>query len=68
VMILYNLSFTFQDAVYKKNAKVYDELADKIFEGLSQEKMAELNAQVSSEGLPVKQVAEKYLQEIGVLN
>ena len=28
-MILYNLSFTFKDAVYKKNAKVYDELAER---------------------------------------
>ena len=28
VMILYNLSFTWQNAVYKKHAKIYDELAD----------------------------------------
>ena len=67
-MILYNLSFTFQDAVYKKNAKVYDELSDKIFKDLDEEKMAELNAQVDVEGMPVKQVAEKYLEDIGVLN
>ena len=66
-MVLYNLSFTFQDAVYKKNAKVYDELADKIFKDLDEKKMAELNAQVDVEGMPVKQVAEKYLEEIGVL-
>ena len=66
-MIIYNLSFTFQDAVYKKNAKVYDELADKIFNGLDQKKMAELNAEVDVEGVPINQVAEKYLQDIGVL-
>ena len=66
-MILYNLSFTFQNAVYKKNAEVYDELADTIFKDLDEEKMAELNAQVDVEGQPVEQVAEKYLEEIGVL-
>lgn len=67
VMILYNLSFTFQNDVYTKNAKVYDELADTIFKDLDEEKMAELNAQVDVEGQPVKQVAEKYLEEIGLL-
>jgi len=67
VMVLYNLSFTFQDAVYKKNAKVYDELSDKIFKDLDEKKMAELNAEVDVKGMPVKQVAEKYLQDIGVL-
>ena len=66
-MILYNLSFTFQDAVYKENAEVYDELADTIFEDLDEEKMAELNAQVDVEGQPVEQVAEQYLEEIGML-
>ena len=66
-MILYNLSFTFNDAVYKKNAKVYDELADTIFKDLDEEKMAELNAQVDVEGMSAEQVAQKYLEEIGVL-
>ena len=66
-MVLYNLSFNFQDAVYKKNAKVYDELADTIFKDLDEEKMAELNAQVDVEGMSVQQVAQKYLEEIGVL-
>jgi len=67
VMIVYNLSYTWQDAVYQKHAETYDELADKIFKGLSQEKMAELNAQVDIEGQSVQQVAQKYLEEIGVL-
>ena len=66
-MILYNLSFTFNDAVYKKNAEVYDELADTIFKDLDEEKMAELNAQVDVEGMSAEQVAQKYLEEIGVL-
>jgi osmoprotectant transport system substrate-binding protein len=67
VMIIYNLSYNFKDAVYKKNAAVYDELAEKIYGGISQEKMAELNAEVDVDGKPVKQVAEQYLEEIGVL-
>jgi osmoprotectant transport system substrate-binding protein len=67
VMIVYNLSFTFQNEVYTEHAEVYDELADNIFEGLDNEKMAELNAQVDVEGLPVEQVAEGYLEEQGIL-
>jgi osmoprotectant transport system substrate-binding protein len=67
VMILYNLSFTFQNAVYTENAEVYDELAATIFEGLDEEKMAELNAQVDVDGQPVEQVAEQYLEEIGMI-
>ena len=67
VMILYNLSFTFQNAVYTENAEVYDELAATIFEGLDETKMAELNAQVDVDGQPVEQVAEQYLEEIGML-
>ena len=67
VMILYNLSFTFQNEVYTENAEVYDELADTIFEGLDEAKMAELNGQVDVDGQPVEQVAEQYLEDIGML-
>lgn len=67
VMILYNLSMTWQDAVYQKHAETYKKLADEIFKDLDEEKMAELNAQVDVEGQPVKQVAQKYLEDIGLL-
>ncbi len=67
VMILYNVSYTFQNAVYEKNADVYDEIAKKILEPLKEDKMAELNAQVDVEGMPAEQVAQKYLEEIGIL-
>ncbi len=67
VMILYNLSFTYQDAVYQEHAETYDEIAATIFEGLDEQKMAELNAQVDVDGQPVDQVAEQYLEEIGML-
>jgi osmoprotectant transport system substrate-binding protein len=66
-MILYNASFTMNNDLYEANADVYDELADKIFTGLDNDKMAELNAQVDVEGNPAERVAEDYLKEIGVL-
>ena len=67
VMILYNLSFTWQEAVYQKHAETYKKLADEIFKDLDEDKMAELNALVDVEGQPVEQVAKKYLEDIGVL-
>lgn len=66
VMILYNLSFTWQDAVYQEHAEVYDELADTIYAELDEDKMAELNALVDVQGQPVEQVAQQYLEEIGL--
>ncbi len=67
VFILYNASFTFQDAVYSANPDVYDELANKIFEPLDAAKMAELNAKVDVDGDSASKVAEDYLKEAGVL-
>lgn len=63
VFIVYNVSFTMLDSVYEKNAKVYDELAEKILAPLDNAKMAELNAQVDVEGTPADKVAEDYLKE-----
>ena len=67
VMILYNVSYTFQDDVYEKNAETYDALAKKILEPLDKDKMAELNAKVDVDGDQAAKVAEDYLKEIGVL-
>lgn len=67
VMILYNVSYTFQDDVYEKNAETYDALTTKILEPLTEEKMAELNAKVDVDGDQASTVAEDYLKEIGVL-
>ena len=67
VMILYNVSFTFQDDVYEKNAETYDALAKKILDPLDNAKMAELDAKVDVDGDPADKVAEDYLKEIGVL-
>ncbi len=66
-MIIYNASFTMTGDVYDANADVYDEIAEKIFTGLDNEKMAALNAQVDVEGQPAERVAEEYLKEVGVL-
>jgi osmoprotectant transport system substrate-binding protein len=67
VMILYNVSYTMRNDVYSENAEVYDQLAEDILADLDEEKMAELNAQVDVDGQPVEQVAEQYLEEIGML-
>ncbi len=67
VMILYNVSYTFRNEVYEKNAEVYDSLVSEILEPLDEAKMAELNAQRDVEGVPAEKVAEDYLNEIGVL-
>jgi osmoprotectant transport system substrate-binding protein len=67
VMILYNVSYTFQNDVYEANAETYDQLANEILEPLDEEKMQELNAKVDVDGEDAKDVAQQYLQEIGVL-
>jgi osmoprotectant transport system substrate-binding protein len=66
-MILYNVSYTFRNDVYEAHADVYDSLANKILDGLDEAKMQELNAKVDVEGQQPKDVAQEYLQEIGLL-
>jgi osmoprotectant transport system substrate-binding protein len=67
VMIIYNVSYTYRNEVYQENAETYDALAEEILAELDNEKMAELNAQVDVEGTQAQQVAEDYLEEIGLL-
>ena len=67
VMILYNVSFTMKDSVYKKHAAAYDKIAKAILDPLDNKKMAELNAQVDVQGTPAKKVAEDYLKEEGII-
>ena len=66
VFIVYNASYTMQDEVYSKNSAVYDEMAEKIFGGLTQEKIAALNAEVDVDGKRAEEVAKSYLKEIGL--
>ncbi len=67
VFILYNASYTMKDAVYSAHSEVYDEVANKIFEGLTEEKMAELNAEVDVDGKRAQEVAKEYLKEISLV-
>jgi osmoprotectant transport system substrate-binding protein len=66
-MIIYNVSFTMSNEIYEENADTYDQIAETILDGLDNEKMAELNAQVDVDGQPAARVAEEYLEEIGLL-
>ena len=66
VFILYNVSYTFNDEVFQANADTYTEIVDAILAPLTNEKMAELNAQVDVEGESAEDVAKQYLQEIGL--
>ncbi|NHA68980.1 glycine betaine ABC transporter substrate-binding protein [Phycicoccus flavus] len=66
VMILYNVSYVFQDEVYQKNAQAYDDMVNKILAPLDNAKMAELNAKVDVEGDSADKVAEDYIDEIGL--
>lgn len=67
VFILYNASYTFQDAVYSAHPEVYDDLAKKILDPIDEAKMAELNAKVDVDGDSAKKVAEEYLKGAGIL-
>jgi osmoprotectant transport system substrate-binding protein len=65
VMILYNISMNLRDEVYQEAPAVFDDIADQILSGLSQEKMTELNTRVSFEGETPDDVAAEYLDSIG---
>lgn len=67
VMILYNVSYTIREDVYKAHEDVYDDMAKKILDPIDNAKMADLNAKVDVDGKKAKDVAKSYLQEIGLL-
>lgn len=67
VMIIYNASFTMRNEVYEENPEAFDQIATTIWDNISQEKMAELNAQVDVEGMPAERVAEQFLEDAGLL-
>ncbi|QYJ04039.1 hypothetical protein KUV85_17215 [Nocardioides panacisoli] len=67
VMIIYNASFTMRNEVYEENPEAFDQIAETIWDNISQEKMAELNAQVDVEGMPRERVAEQFLEDVGLL-
>ena len=65
VMILYNISMNIRDEKYQEAPEAFDAIADEILNGLTQEKMTELNTRVSFEGETPEAVAAAYLEEIG---
>lgn len=67
VMILYNVSFTWNDEHYQENATTYAEIVDTILAPLDEAKMAELNGLVDVEGEDAADVAAEYLAEIGLV-
>ncbi|GAB2778769.1 glycine betaine ABC transporter substrate-binding protein [Nocardioides salsibiostraticola] len=67
VFILYNVSFTMQNDVYEANSEVYDELAATILDDLDNDKMAALNEDRDINGVSDADVAQGYLEEVGIL-
>jgi len=66
VMILYNISMNIRDEKYQEAPEAFDAIAEEILNGLSQEKMIELNTRVSFDGETPEDVAADYLAEIGI--
>ncbi|MGI8939498.1 MAG: glycine betaine ABC transporter substrate-binding protein [Iamia sp.] len=66
-MIIYNVSYTFNDDTYNEAPDAFTELSEAILAGLSQEKINELNKQVSFDDTPPADVAKEYLESIGLI-
>lgn len=67
VMILYNISMNLRDEKYQEAPEVFDAVADLLLNPLEQERMVELNYQVSSLGEAPEDVANEYLVEEGLI-
>lgn len=65
VMILYNISMNIRDDKYQEAPDAFDAIADELLNPLTQEKMTELNTEVSFNGKDPEDVANAYLDEIG---
>jgi len=64
--VKYNLAITANQAVLEENPEV-QEILTPIAEALTTETMADLNAQVDVDGLPVEDVAQTWLEDNGFL-
>ena len=67
-MILYNVSINLRDDLYQEAPETFDAMAEAILSGLSQERMTELNYQVSSLGESPEAVATEYLVSEGLIS
>ena len=64
--VIYNLALTVSEDVLKENPALED-IFTPIAEKLTTEELQQLNAQVDVDGLPVEQVAQKWLEDNGFL-
>ena len=67
VNIVYNVSATFRKAKFDEAPESFQGIIDAILAPLSNEKMAQLNAQVSADGEEPSAVAKAYLVEQGII-
>ncbi len=64
--VIYNLALTMNKDVYDQHPKI-EEIFTPIAEKLTTEELQKLNAQVDVDGLPVEQVAKKWLEDNGFI-
>lgn len=64
--VIYNLALTVNKDVYDKNPEL-EKLFTPIAKKLTTEELQKLNAQVDVDGLPVEQVAQKWLEDNGFI-
>lgn len=68
INILYNVSLTLPDSVYQQAPEAFQALVETILKPLDNETMAELNRQVSADGLDPSEVAETFLRDQGLIS
>jgi osmoprotectant transport system substrate-binding protein len=68
VHILYNVSLTMPDSVYQQNPEGFQALVETLLMPLDNDTMAELNRQVSADGLDPRGVAESFLRSEGLID
>ncbi|HUG32740.1 MAG TPA: glycine betaine ABC transporter substrate-binding protein [Acidimicrobiia bacterium] len=68
VMILYNVSINLRDDLYQEAPDAFDAMAEAMLSGLTQERMTDLNYQVSSLGESPEAVATEYLVSEGLIS
>ncbi|HET7305573.1 MAG TPA: glycine betaine ABC transporter substrate-binding protein [Segeticoccus sp.] len=66
--VSYNVALTVRDSVYQKYSKQLKNIFDPISKKLTTEELTKLNSQVDVQGLPVEQVAKKWLQDNGFIS
>jgi osmoprotectant transport system substrate-binding protein len=67
VMIVYNVSLVMSDELYQQAPEEFEKMAELLFDGLSNEVMASLNAQVAVDGDDPDEVAREYLVSKGLI-